>query len=526
MVETLKEAEKVARDQQEQGTVPDTTDTLETGETTAEKDDEGEVLARFNSMIEEDKKPVELITFLDENISSVTKDTSAMMMEGLESQQKTYERKYTDVLFEGDIQTRLTQAFTGDIGRDEIDRTSDPELNALLAEIYGGGLKLINLEGSYYPIIDYEFLKKYNTYLPQEFTDYFSVMAAESDEVYSRDAGLSISWDELAGRTINSEAYLIAYPENTIRKINVANLYMGYLSAYLFGQNNTPNRDYNTNEVYEEVLESYRQTAQQYPETRTGQIIEDYLKLLEENGFVVSDDMLKTIGDYMKGPIAAYSLDAPALVAQQVKNMYYTSDLSSFGYILLVNGEYREKYEVESAAELVIVLPGEYISIGDLDGDKINDAAVILVADPGGSGTFYYLHAVINGYSFYYDAAADILGDRVKIKSLNIAEGKIYLDMVIHGQDDPMCCPTQEVTRVYKYEDNQLFKMVSHTGTVEEISETFINIIIEDGALLQIMLEGYELPEAIAAGSEVYVEYYADYIAEQNILQHIEPIVE
>ncbi len=528
MVETLKEAEKVAREQREQVTVTDTASaTSGTEETVVEGVVESEVLAQFKSMIEADRKPVELIDYLDENIPSVSEDTAAIMMEDLESHQKIYERKYTDILFEGNTQEKLVQTFSGDIERTEIDMATDPGTKDLLAEIYGGGFRLIGLEGSYYPFIDYEFLKKYNQYLPEEFINYHDVMAAESNEISSRDAALVISWDELAERTINSEVYLIDYPEDTIRKVNVADLYMIYLRSYLFGQSNTPNRDvYNTNQVYDEVLESYRKTAQQYPETQTGQIIVDYLKLLEENDFVVSDDMLDLITDYLKRPIAAYNLDSPALIKQKVKNMYYTSDLSSFGYILLVNGEYREQYDVESVTELVIVLPDEYIAIGDIDGDNINDAAVILVADPGGSGTFYYLHAVINGYSFFYDAAADVLGDRVKVKSLNIAEGGIYIDMVIHGPDDPMCCPTEEVSRIYKYEDNQLFKLISHTGTVDELNETLINIIIESGALLQIMLEGYELPEEITEGSSVYVEYYTDYIAEQNIIQFIELLEE
>ena len=526
MIETLKEAESVAREQQQQEATPDTAATIESEETSAGQVDEDEILSRFEGMIEADKKPVELIAYLDENIPNVSEDTSTRMLEDLEFHQKVYERIYMDVLFEDDIQARLMQTFTGDIPRDEIGSASDPEIKDILYEIYGGGFRLINLEGSYYPIIDYEFMKKYVPYLSRDFIDYFEVMAAESNEVYSRDAGLAISWEELAVRIIDSEYYLIAYPEETIRKMNVADLYMSYFSAYLFGQNNTPNRDYLTGQVYEEVLESYRKTAGQYPDTQAGQVSEDYLALLEGNGFVLSDDMLKTAGDYLKRPISVYGLDSPALITRHVKNMYYTSELSSFGYILLVNGEYREQYEIDSATELVIVLPEEYISIGDLDGDEINDAAVIIVADPGGSGTFYYLHAVINGYHFFYDAAADILGDRVKIESLNIAEGKIYLDMVSHKQDDPMCCPTDEVSIVYKYQNNQLFRLVRQTGTVEEISDTYINIIMEDGALLQMMLEGYDLPEGMDAGSRVYVEYYSDYIAEQNVLQHIELLKE
>jgi hypothetical protein len=504
---------------------------VETGErveqdTAANGSSEEDIIENFASLIEEDKKPVELFEFINENITYVSGNTAAEMMEMLESHQKVFELKYTNILFENDAQNILAQSFSGDINIDDIDIVSDPKTAGLLSEIYAGGFKLINLEGSYYPVIDYELLKKYSDFLPTEYISYIYVMSEESNEVFTRDAGLVVSWDELADRLIESEMFLIDFPENTIRKKNISGLYMSYLNSYLLGQNNTPNRDYSTNRVYEEVLDSYRNIADKYPATQSGSIIKNFLKLLEENDYVISDDMFKIINDYLKRPVNIYDLDSPALLKYQVKNMYYTSDLSAYGYIMLVNGQYQEAYDVESATKLIISLPDDYISTGDLDGDDINDTSVILVADPGGSGTFYYLHAVINGYHFFYDAAADILGDRVKIERFNIEDNKIYLDIITHKQDDPMCCPTDEVSISYIYKDNRLFKIISHTGSVEEVTDTYIDVIIEDDSLIQVMLEGYELPAEIESGSRIYLEYYPDYIAEQNIIQNIEILEE
>jgi hypothetical protein len=36
-----------------------------------------------------------------------------------------------------------------------------------------------------------------------------------------------------------------------------------------------------------------------------------------------------------------------------------------------------------------------------------------------------------------------LLGDRIQINALSIENNKIVVDMITHGPEDPMCCPTQ-----------------------------------------------------------------------------------
>jgi heat shock protein HslJ len=64
------------------------------------------------------------------------------------------------------------------------------------------------------------------------------------------------------------------------------------------------------------------------------------------------------------------------------------------------------------------------------------------------------------------------LGDRAKIRSLAIQDGQIALEMVTHGPDDPMCCPTQIVRNTYALEGDELVEKSSEViGTVEAPSE-------------------------------------------------------
>jgi len=418
--------------------------------------DQENILAEFNKLFEENKKPYELIVFIDKNIDQVSEDIASLMIESLEEKQKVYKEIYTSaIVFDWSIQEKIYEVYDWDRDKCEVDKIQDDELKALISEIYDGGFKLIGLEGSFYPFIDYQYLKKYNQRLLQEFKDYFEIMAEESNNKFSADASITISWDDLAGRLIKTENYLKNYPGDTFRKKGVSDLYIIYLHAYIYGQDNTSSYDDQTKKVFNEVIDSYIKTKQNYPETHTGMIVRDHLTLLEDNDFKLTDELIKKINDFFKETIKEYHLDSPYLLEQEVKNTWFPTEWVPSSYIRLTNGEYREKYDNESATELVIRLT-EFLSFGDLNGDDINDAVAILVANPGGSGIFYYLHAIENEYFYIPEVATEFLGDRVKIKSLSIESGEILLEMTIHSETDPICCPTLEVSYKYKLDDSQL----------------------------------------------------------------------
>jgi hypothetical protein len=46
-------------------------------------------------------------------------------------------------------------------------------------------------------------------------------------------------------------------------------------------------------------------------------------------------------------------------------------------------------------------------------------------------------------------------------KSVLIESGEITVDMVTHGPDDPMCCPTVEATQKYKLQGDTLVQLSS-----------------------------------------------------------------
>lgn len=92
----------------------------------------------------------------------------------------------------------------------------------------------------------------------------------------------------------------------------------------------------------------------------------------------------------------------------------------------------------------------------DLDGDGIDDAAVLLAESSGGSGVFTYLAVVSCRHGRAVNIGTIGLGDRVMIRSLAGQEGSVVMEIVSTGSDDPLCCPTRKARNTYRLRDEKL----------------------------------------------------------------------
>ena len=137
------------------------------------------------------------------------------------------------------------------------------------------------------------------------------------------------------------------------------------------------------------------------------------------------------------------------------------------------DGNYEEQIS-ESGAEFAITA-GIYpdyqdeeskykIAFGDLNNDKKDDAAVILFSNTGGSGSWIDLAVILNsnGEPIFIDSVP--LGDKTRINSIIINKEIITLDMLIHGPNDAMCCPTLERIAKYKLSENKLLEVKEETA--------------------------------------------------------------
>ena len=125
--------------------------------------------------------------------------------------------------------------------------------------------------------------------------------------------------------------------------------------------------------------------------------------------------------------------------------------------VILFAGRYEgEPVSPDSASRSVVVLVEHPYASGDLDGDGIDELAVVVVASFGGSGSFRHLVVLDMQSEPPRSLATRLLGDRVEIAEIKIRDGIVHLDTVEHAPGDPMCCPTEERYRRWSYQDGKL----------------------------------------------------------------------
>jgi heat shock protein HslJ len=193
-----------------------------------------------------------------------------------------------------------------------------------------------------------------------------------------------------------------------------------------------------------------------------------YLAALEDAAaHQIEGDTLE-LRDEAGARMAAYSVAAETLTSEgncpsrdDLGNLEYRSDFTQSGVAALKDGEYSEQAAPGSATETVVRLT-EHVACGELNGQPA--AAVVLVSDPGGSGTFYDLAVVVEEEGKPVNVAMTTMGDRTPVNSIAIENNEIVVDLITHGPDDPLCCPSQQAVRTWTREGDQLVETSEATG--------------------------------------------------------------
>lgn len=166
----------------------------------------------------------------------------------------------------------------------------------------------------------------------------------------------------------------------------------------------------------------------------------------------------------------------PALTADALRNAEYI--LPGFDGAIrsykFVDGKYAFGGDPSVTGYADVSLLDTY-AFGDLNGDGVDDAAVLIAENYGGTGVFVSLNAVLNEGGLSRHAASTMIDDRPKINALKIQNGLIYLDAVLHGPNDPACCPEWTATRAYKLSGLSL-TLVRATTRLPSGQERAINI--------------------------------------------------
>jgi hypothetical protein len=108
------------------------------------------------------------------------------------------------------------------------------------------------------------------------------------------------------------------------------------------------------------------------------------------------------------------------------------------------------------SAEFVEIRVTDFIAMGDINGDGVNEAAAIVSENYGGSGVFVFLALYIAQADHAVYLTSVFIDDRPAVEDLRFENGEISLRVTTHDADDPFCCPTLRNERRYQLINNQL----------------------------------------------------------------------
>ncbi len=95
-------------------------------------------------------------------------------------------------------------------------------------------------------------------------------------------------------------------------------------------------------------------------------------------------------------------------------------------------------------------------AIGDLNGDGLDDGAVVYYEDGGGTGAFMRMAVFVCKDGKPVQVGDSGLGDRSNTKSLTIKNGVLVLDIMTHGPNDSASSPTVHKVVRFKVKKDKL----------------------------------------------------------------------
>ncbi len=160
------------------------------------------------------------------------------------------------------------------------------------------------------------------------------------------------------------------------------------------------------------------------------------------------------------GPISettsapATSTALPEEAKKILNAKYQLGATDALQLVQLTDGKFEQG--TQGGADSISVAVSDFIAVGDLNSDGVDEVAALVSENYGGTGVFVFLAVYANENGTLTFQNSTMVDDRPQLKQLSIENSEIFLDTVIHGPDEPMCCPTLRTTRHYRFVDNQL----------------------------------------------------------------------
>ena len=249
-----------------------------------------EVLAQLNAMKEQGKNPKEIFDYLNQNISGIDKATATEATGALLSALEEFETIYNEKLVSGNNPHLMYQYFEFKFDYSKIESIKEQELKALLYDVTLGGFNIIDTEGTFMVIVDYDAIKTFNDYIDDELKSYIEIMALRFNSPVSIDASVMIFPEELENRILEMENYIKSY-DNEQRKEIMISMYQGYMMVYMSGTDNTAVFDNDTGVINPDMFKVFEAASAKYKDTIFGKVLNKYVALLKQEGFINTEQV-------------------------------------------------------------------------------------------------------------------------------------------------------------------------------------------------------------------------------------------
>jgi heat shock protein HslJ len=107
---------------------------------------------------------------------------------------------------------------------------------------------------------------------------------------------------------------------------------------------------------------------------------------------------------------------------------------------------------------------------GDVDGEMGSEAIVLLSSTGGGSGEFVYVAVFGVRDGALANLGTAPVGDRTRLQNLWLERGKVVMDVIEAGPNDPACCPTQVTRKTFGMDGGALKQLSSEVRGVLAVS--------------------------------------------------------
>jgi len=160
---------------------------------------------------------------------------------------------------------------------------------------------------------------------------------------------------------------------------------------------------------------------------------------------------LIVVGFTIKKP--GQSNPVPEQVITDARNATYTIDGTP---VTLVYGVAQTPAVPGSASMTTTKYFGNEAT-GDFNGDGKEDVAFLITQDGGGSGTFFYVTALLSSGNTYHGTNAVLLGDRIAPQTTEFSNGQIVVNYADRKSTEPMSAqPSVGVSKYFKVTDGML----------------------------------------------------------------------